>query len=227
MGLDTLEYTVTYSDRKTISLEVERDGHLRVRAPRTTSDKEIEQFVQKRRFWVYQKRKAVHRQAEIARKREYVSGETFPYLGRHYRLDVRDTPDGELRFENKFILPQQLLSKASDCFHAWYKARADERIGIRTRRWARLMGIEFNRVMISDMSRRWATCTAKENLNFNWRLIMAPMQVVDYVIVHELAHIIEPEHSDRFWNLVRVTVPRYRNSLNWLEKHGQELEFEL
>ena len=81
--------------------------------------------------------------------------------------------------------------------------------------------------MISVMSRRWATCTAKENLNFNWRLVMAPLQVVDYVIVHELAHIIEPEQSDRFWNLVRVTLPGYRDSLNWLEKHGQELEFEL
>ena len=227
MELDTLEYKVTYTDRKTIALEVERDGHLRVRAPKTTSDEDIEHFVQRRRFWVYQKRKSVQSQAEIARKREYVSGETFPYLGRHYRLDVRDIPDGELRFENKFILPRQLLYKAGNCFHAWYKARADERIGTHTRRWAKSMGIEFNRVMISDMSRRWATCTAKKNLNFNWRLIMAPMQVVDYVIVHELAHIIEPEHSDKFWNLVRITLPHYRNSLNWLEKHGQELEFEL
>ena len=227
MGLDTLEYKVTYSDRKTIAVEVERDGHLCVRAPRTTSDEEIERFVQKRRFWVYQKRKAIQRQAEIARKREYVSGETFAYLGRNYRLDVRQVPDSELRFENKFILPRHLLPQAGDCFRCWYKARADERIGARARRWARSMGIQFNRVMISDMSRRWATCTAKENLNFNWRLIMAPLKVVDYVIVHELAHIIELEHSDRFWNLVRVTLPGYRDSLNWLEKHGQELEFEL
>lgn len=226
--IDTCESRrIVYSDRKTLALSMEPDGRLIIRAPRGTADQHINEFVQKHAFWIHSKRNLVQKQQERASKKEYVSGETFPYLGRNYRLDVRDLEREQLAFQNKFILPRQLRDHASQLFLSWYKSRARERIQDRADYWARVMSVSFNEVMISEMSRRWATCTAKKNLNFNWRLIMAPTQVIDYVVVHELAHIAEPVHSERFWTIVRVTLPNYRESLSWLERHGQDLEFEL
>ena len=88
------------------------------------------------------------------------------------------------------------------------------------------MGAAYNAIMISDMQYRWGSCTPANTLNFNWRLIKAPMHVVDYVVVHELAHILEHNHSPRFWQLVKTQIPYFETSKNWLKTHGECLEDE-
>jgi predicted metal-dependent hydrolase len=86
------------------------------------------------------------------------------------------------------------------------------------------LGVTYNQILISDLKYRWASCTPKNNLNFNWRIIKAPIFVVDYLIVHELAHLIEPNHTPAFWNIVAVQVPRHELAKEWLRKHGSLLE---
>ncbi len=88
------------------------------------------------------------------------------------------------------------------------------------------MGVAYNDVLISDMKYRWGSCTPNMNLNFNWRLIKAPMHVIDYVVVHELAHVLEHNHSPLFWQHVKTQVPDFEKSKNWLKAHGQCLEDE-
>ena len=88
------------------------------------------------------------------------------------------------------------------------------------------MGVAYNDVLISDMRYRWGSCTPKPNLNFNWRFVKAPMHVIDYVVVHELAHLLERNPSPQFWQHVKTQIPNYEATKAWLRDHGQCLEDE-
>ena len=101
--------------------------------------------------------------------------------------------------------------------------RALERVRERLEYYAPRLGVTFNRVAIRDQKSRWGSCSAKQNLNFNWKLIMAPPEVLDYVVIHELCHLIEFNHSPRFWRLVEGQMPEYECWKRWLKEHGREL----
>jgi len=109
----------------------------------------------------------------------------------------------------------------------WYIARARERILPRVVKRARQLGVSFGQARIVDNRFRWGSCTVRDNINLNWRLIKAPTFVIDYVIVHELAHLLEPNHTPRFWNIVRTHVPTVDRARGWLKEHGQILEEEV
>ena len=94
----------------------------------------------------------------------------------------------------------------------------------KVRFYANNLGVTYNKIMISDLKYRWGSCTPKDNLNFNWRLIKAPMFVIEYVIVHELAHLLEGNHTPEFWNIVKVQVPNYEKAKEWLKENGEMLE---
>ena len=100
------------------------------------------------------------------------------------------------------------------------------RIRERLQQYAPSMGVQFGRVAIRDQKSRWGSCSAKHNLNFNWKLIMAPPEALDYVVIHELCHLIEFNHSPRFWSLVRAQMPEYESWKKWLKAHGPELGIE-
>ena len=158
--------------------------------------------------------------------KEFVSGETVLYLGKKYRLEIKKSDVEEIKFDGKFIIASVSVEKASKSFIKWYKKRAAEKIIPRVHYFAKNMGVQFNKVMISDLKYRWGSATPKDNLNFNWRLIKAPMFVIDYVIVHELAHFLESNHTTKFWNIVEVQAPNYLKAKNWLKVHGGLLESE-
>jgi predicted metal-dependent hydrolase len=109
----------------------------------------------------------------------------------------------------------------------WYIARAKEKIIPRVKIYCHAIGVDVAGVKIVDNRYRWGSCTLNNNVNLNWRLIKAPMFVIDYVIVHELAHIIEANHTPRFWNIVRVQTPTMDKARAWLKEHGQLLEQEI
>lgn len=109
----------------------------------------------------------------------------------------------------------------------WYIARAKEKIIARVEQHARELGVEFAAAKIVDNRYRWGSCTVNDNVSFNWRLIKAPMFVIDYVIVHELAHLIEANHTARFWSIVRAKTPTMEKAKTWLKEQGQILEEEV
>ena len=106
----------------------------------------------------------------------------------------------------------------------WYIERAKQKILPRVKRHARELGADYAAAKIVENRYRWGSCTVKDNVNFNWRLIKAPMFVIDYVIVHELAHLIESNHTPRFWNIVRTQTPTMEKARTWLKENGQILE---
>jgi predicted metal-dependent hydrolase len=157
-------------------------------------------------------------------RKEFVSGEAIRYLGRNYRLQVVDDDVPGVRFRSRFIISRRNRAAAAQLFRDWYVRRAQEHLAARARYFAESLGVQFNRLMVSDLRVRWGSCTPRNNLNFNWRLMKAPPFVIDYVIVHELAHLLEPNHTPRFWNIVAVQAPRCEEAKAWLRENGGVLE---
>lgn len=222
-----LDYRIIYSKRKTIGLTVERDRSIVVRAPVNTSDEAIRQAIEAKKLWLYEKVNHSQKYPPKPMRKEFVTGETLMYLGRHYRLEITDDAEPGVRFQNRFYISRRQQPVAGPVLREWYMARAREKLTPRIGHFASAMGVEYERIMISDLKVRWASCTPKNNLNFNWRIIKAPVYVIDYLIVHELAHLIEPNHSKSFWNIVAVQIPRYAAAKEWLREHGALLEEDL
>jgi hypothetical protein len=221
-----LNYTIVYSKRKTLNITVERDRSVIVKAPEGTDPQKIRQAVESKRLWIYEKIRHPQKYRGIPHPpgKELVSGESMLYLGRNYRIDLVEGDHEGVRFANKFIMSKTTLSCARQWFRDWYIAKAKEKITPKVRYHAKNMGVEFNKVLISDLKYRWGSCTPKDNLNFNWRLIKAPMFVIDYVIVHELTHLMESNHTAQFWNIIEAQLPGSRKAKDWLKEYGAILE---
>lgn len=216
---------IIYSpQRKTIGLTVERDNRVVVRAPEGTPLERIERAVASRRLWLFEKQRTGRKYPAEPERKEFVTGEALLYLGRHYRLDVSDEPIPGVQFQGTFVIARHNQAAARDLFRCWYTARARERLIDRARHFAAALGVKYGRLLVSDLKFRWGSCTPRGNLNFNWRIIKAPSFVLDYLVVHELAHLLEPNHTPRFWTIVAVQVPRWEQAKTWLKDHGHLLE---
>ena len=221
-----LTYTVIYSDkRKTLGITVERDRSVVVRAPVGTSSETIERIVNRKRQWLYGKINHPQKYQDLPHPpgKELVNGESLLYLGRYYRLALVEDGD-TIRFKQKFYIPKKLAEQKRAVFQNWYKQRAKEKILPRVAGHARNLGVTYNQAKIMASKYRWGSCTPKDNVNFNWRLIKAPMFVIDYVIIHELAHLLEANHTTRFWNIIRAQITNLDKAKNWLKDNGALLE---
>jgi predicted metal-dependent hydrolase len=219
-----LDYRIVYSRRRTLSLSVERDTSVVVRAPEGTPEEKIRQAVEAQKLWLFQKINHEQKYPPRRQRKEFVSGETITYLGRNYRLEVTEQAIEGVQFRSRFIISRQNQPQGGKLFRGWYIERAHERIPARARYFAEAMGVRFNRVLISDLKVRWGSCTPRANLNFNWRIMRAPTNVIDYLVVHELAHLLEPNHTPRYWNIVAVQVPHFERGKEWLRENGGVLE---
>ncbi|MGD0707762.1 MAG: SprT family zinc-dependent metalloprotease [Anaerolineaceae bacterium] len=214
---------IIYSRRKTLALIVRADGTLLVRAPQRTNRLQIVQFVESKADWVRRAQEKVKRLPSPAPAREYKPGEIFLYLGKSYRLEIVDKASAALVLKDRFYLAHKSLPTAAAVFTAWYKRRAREVLTARVQQYATRLGFKVNHVRITSAQRRWGSCSAKGTLCFTWRLVMAPPPVIDYVVVHELAHLRERNHSKRFWSLVQSFMPDYKTRQDWLKRNGATL----
>ncbi|KUO78016.1 MAG: zinc metalloprotease [Desulfosporosinus sp. BRH_c37] len=212
--------------RRKLTITVERDRSVVVHAPEGISDEKIEQVVASKRQWIYEKINHPQKYQDLphAPGKELVSGESALYLGRQYRIEVVKMGLNEIQFAQRFLIPDMQTSKQAEALREWYIGKAKEKIVPRVKLHARQLGVDVAEVKIVDNRFRWGSCTLKDNVNFSWRLIKAPMFVVDYVIVHELSHLIEANHTPRFWNIVRTQAPTIDKAKAWLKENGQLLE---
>ncbi|MFH1859913.1 MAG: SprT family zinc-dependent metalloprotease [bacterium] len=212
------------SKRKTVSIEITRDARLIVRAPKATPLGFIEKFILKKRLWIQDKQKLVKEKHSQSQPKEFVNGKEFLYLGNTYRLYiVAENAPPLLLLGQEFCLLRTYLSEARQLFIDWYKQQAYEKIKERVDVYSNLFGLKYNKFSITDAQKRWGSCSAKDNLCFAWRLIMAPLYVIDYVVIHELTHIVEKNHSQKFWNKVKIIIPNFKESKKWLKEHGHLL----
>lgn len=210
------------SKRKTVAIIVQRDGKVIVRAPLKASERQIRQFVESKTGWIAEKKIQMQEQAPALQKK-FTAGERFPYLGQEYALSVVAGPRAGLRFEAGFSLNQNSQPEAARLFEKWYKAAARKILTERARLYAQKFGLKYQKIRISSARTRWGSCSSRGTLSFTWRLVMAPLEVVDYVVVHELAHLRVHNHSAAFWAEVTKMMPDFKRQRDWLKKNGRFL----
>lgn len=224
-----LKYEIRRSaKRRKVTITVERDRTVVVHAPVDVPEVRLRALVDRKRPWLYGKLHDAHKYQPLAPPgKELVNGESALYLGRTYRIELVDEADARVRFAGKFLIPRSRAGARRQVLRQWYVERAQEKILPRVRAHARSLGVTYRQAKIGDSRFRWGSCTPGDNLNFNWRLIKAPMFAIDYVIVHELTHLIEANHTPRFWNIVRAQLPAMDRARVWLRENGQSLEEEV
>ncbi len=185
----------------------------------------IEEFVEKKKkLWIKEKQAHPQKTRPPRPIKEFVSGESILYRGKSYRLEIRDSEQPNVELDGKFLVCGPRGTDLKSEFRSWFVDRAKALIPERAKLHAEKMGVELQGVKVLDMKYRWGSCTPARNLTFNWRLIKAPMHVIDYVIVHELAHMLEHNHSPRFWQHVKTQIPNFDTAKSWLKTQGQCLE---
>jgi len=221
-----LQYEIIYTDRRTIGIIVERDRRVVVRAPRRARPEDVYAAVKRKRFWIWGKLSDPQKYALLPSLKEFVAGETFLFLGQNYSLELVPEPRGEVRLNGRhFELSRADRISGREMFQKWFLSEARKHITPRVAGLAKGMGVQFKRISVRDLKYSWGSCTPGGTLTFNWRIVQAPIVVVDYLIVHELAHVIEPNHSREFWNIVAVHVPAWEKARDWLRQHGARLEW--
>ncbi len=210
------------SKRKTLAIIIKNDGALIVRAPMRTLDQTIKEFAEQHRPWI-EKKQAELKSIVILPPKQYISGEIFMFLGKLYPLEIVQGQKKSLILDESFKLAESAASNAETVFERWYRHRAREFLNERVDYYASQYGFQYKGIKITSAKTRWGSCSSTGVLNFSWRLIMAPLEQVDYVVVHELVHTIHHNHSKRFWKRVEQVMPDFKERKKWLRKNGPQL----
>ncbi|WP_312909147.1 M48 family metallopeptidase [Natronosalvus caseinilyticus] len=235
IGQTVIPYEIDWvADRETLDLSLDHSLELTVRAPMTMTIDEVEDVLESRREWLLEKLYHLKEQSEPPYPREYLSGEKLPYRGRQYRLDVieADVPEPQLSFDgNEFTLRTHRFDAPSDhvsirrkrqAIVDWYLQRADADLPERSERYEAKLGLSSVPIEVGELEGSWGEYL-DGTIRLNWRLILAPVRIQDYVIVHELAHNVHDDHSDAFWNTVGTLTPDYKDRREWLRVNGNSL----
>ena len=206
------------SRRRSVGLEITPDSKLVVRAPNHVSEEDIQNLLHKKADWITEKKALVGERQIRRQPKQFISGESFYYLGKPYQFKLIE--GDAIRLTEFLEFPKIFLSNAKQHLIKWYKNLAYEKLKERTDEYSRMIGLFCSKIRISNASRCLGSCSIKGNLNFSWRLIMAPLELVDYVVVHELIHLDERNHSRNFWNKVGVVLPDYRKRKHSLKQNN-------
>lgn len=234
-GDTVIEYTIRYKPNiKNVTIYIDHNEGVKIIAPTGTKQDLLKDILHKKSRWIIKKQKEIDDIKKLSPSKEFRSGEEFPYMGRNYPLEI-DHSDPTSRAGLKFrqgvfraTLPKNLGPKEREMllrqlFKDWYISRGQEKIKERVEHYCPILKVTPTKVLLKDQKTLWGSCTKKGTININWRIIMAPPAVIDYLVVHELAHLKHPNHSDDFWHLVQLALPDYRERRKWLHKFGPTL----
>ncbi len=216
--------------RQTTDIVIERDGVVRVRPPLQMTPQQVDETVFSKRMWIYRNLAEWHDLNATRVVREWVNGESFLYLGSSYRLSLVDEQDETLKLKDgRFQLLRTVMEAggrdaAQQAFEQFYKDKGLPRIQRRVAHFAPKVGVTPGKVQVKELGYRWANCTPSGNLEFHWKCLMAPLKVIDYIVVHELCHFRHRDHSDAFWNEVDKVLPSYLEHKEWLRVRGAQLD---
>lgn len=215
--------------RKTASINVV-EGQVEIVVPMDLPLCDIEDVLYQKRAWIREKIR-LHAGAMPTKEKEYVSGEAFTYLGKNYRLKILPDGLGEVKLRAGYLELGMVngfpVSKRDDFIKKqislWFKRHAEKRLRDKVKRLSTSLGLDVKSVSIQDYKSRWGSCSAEGDISFNWRIIMAPHSIVDYVVAHEICHLIEHNHSPKFWKQVERLIPDYKKRKEWLRENSGSL----
>ena len=220
-------FEIIRTDRvKSASIDVE-DNLVKVTVPKNLSDERIEELIKGRILWIKQKL-ALQASAIVSKPKEYVDGEAFAYLGRNYRLKCAKGLEESVKLKSGYLNVTSKNGKRNSehikaAIEQWYRTKALSRLVNKTKRYSAILKVEPTSINLKDYKAMWGSCSPKGVVSYNWRIILAPHKIVDYIVVHELCHLIEPNHSSKYWKQVRSVIPDYENSKEWLKINGSSL----
>ena len=215
------------SRSKSASIKVE-DGTVIVIVPHDLNNERISKLLSDKEHWIKDKLK-IHRGTNPVSSKQYVSGENFTYLGRNYRLKVniglyQPIKLSNGRFTITLLRGSDNPEMVKDSLTSWYKQHAEAKLMDKTKRYAQRLGVSCKSIGIKSYKSRWGSCTVDGEIDFNWKIIIAPNSIVDYVVVHELCHLIHHDHSPKFWREVERVIPNYAECRLWLKENSNLLE---
>ncbi len=228
--MDGFEFPVAIvrtSRRRSATIQVQGAGIL-VRTPKTLAEHRIRELITRHTPWIRRKLKEAE-MAPVIEPRKYVAGEKFSYLGRNYRLKIVHGDLCSLKLKGGYLVatvshsaPGQEAQLRS-LVTGWYRERAQQRLAEKTGRYAGIIGVTPRSMRLKTCKSRWGSCSARGDISYNWCIILAPHRIVDYVVVHELCHLLEQNHSPRYWQHVQRHVPDYKERREWLRVNGARL----
>ncbi len=222
---ENVAYEVRQSDEATQPrIDVDLHG-VRVILPED-STAAPEELLKENAVWVLEKKRKYDRYREQIPDRQFKQGERFPFLGEQYEIVVEQRPASQV-VENAFRLAKHHVEQTSikRALEALYRRKARELFEDRADHFASEMEVEYDKIEVRNQRTKWGSCSTTGTLGLNWRLMMAPSDVVDYVVIHEVAHLQEQNHTDEFWSLVAEYAPGYQEQAHWLEENGTRLVF--
>jgi len=236
-GNTTIQYQIKRSgERETVSIAVDPKEGVIVTAPEDVSKEKINNVVTDRAGWIIEKQEELRDITEPPLEKEFLSGEKLQYLGRRYRLKlIKDDEREEIsvslkKGQFKVNIPNNLEDKerkklVREKLVDWYQEHAQSKLKERVNKYKDKVGVKPNSVKVKHQQKRWGSCTKNKDLLYNWKVIMAPMSIVDYVVVHELCHLKEKNHTEKFWRMLKSVIPDYEDRKDWLRVNGPRLVF--
>lgn len=210
---------INYSNRHTIGISILENGNLVVKAPRGLSAQYIRNLVKQKAEWIAKKREIAFMQRALYPRKSYEQGEKFEMLSKELTLTYSDSIKQTKADGLSLLVPCSMYSKAPDAIESFYRREALQYITARLQYYSKLCKIPFKCVKISGALKRYGSCSGTGSLNFSYRLILAAPIAIDYVVVHELSHIVHHNHSRAFWGLVAAIMPDYMQGKQWLISH--------
>jgi predicted metal-dependent hydrolase len=217
---NNIKYQIKKSSRKTMSLSF--DGNvIIVKAPESFSESKIESYIRSNEIKITEALRLASVEADT---KNFIDGEDFYFLGKNYRLKIIDNDTSKLSLEgNYFIMGQFQDSDFKSIFEEWYSVELNKVLKERIEVYGKVFNLSPSKVTVENLKEKWGVCTPKGHIKINWRLAMAPLSIIDYIIIHELIHLEIKDHSKKFWNRLESIIPKYRSHVRWLKEHGNEL----
>jgi len=222
-------FDIEYRDRKTMAIHIRPPGSVKVFSPLYTDEAIIRERVKSKGRWILKKIAEIEHLDPKKYKKKFVQGEKFPFLGKYYDLKIlkngRKIP--KVFFKDEvFYLEAETFDheKSKKAMEKWYRVKTDRIISDRVELYSVKLGKNPRSVKTKEQKRRWGSCNSRGDLYFNWRLAMAPPGIIDYIVVHELCHLIHGDHSRKFWGLVESILPDLKKRKKWLKENGLKLE---
>jgi predicted metal-dependent hydrolase len=227
LGETLFTWSLLFARRRTVRLRIVGPAALEIVAPPKYRQEQAEAFIQSKSTWILATAKKLAAEEQAAAQFAVEPGGLLPFMGSSYTLSVAYHPvrplvrlDGSLL---RVCLPEQRRNNQAALTQAlirWYAEQARQYLAKKTLEWARAIGVKPVSVTIRDPKTRWGSCSTRGSLSYSWRVILAPSPIIDYLIVHELCHLLEPNHSSRYWRLVESILPDFRTSRQWLKANG-------
>ena len=212
---------IVKKDVKNINIRVKPNGEVILTAPQETQADHIEHILNKRSGWI-DKKLAFYKKYEVCDTKEYVSGEDFKFLGKSYRLKVIQSSEEFVKLRGGYlnicVRNKDNLSRKINLVKRWYMDKAKSHFATILRKFQSIVNKDIKVVRIRQMKTRWGSCNPRKSyINLNGNLIKAPKQCIEYVIFHELAHLIHPNHDKHFYNYLYTHMPNWRRIKERLE----------